>query len=759
MNGFVDPGGIAVTDYVLGAAPRDDRLAVLDYTRGALRSIGYAELVHDVFGLAARLRSAGLSDGDTVAVLIENGYEFIVAYHGVLAAGGVVLALDPRDPASGSHIGRESVRLLLTDTTRVISGLAPERAIVLGDDAPGSLFPERESDSPPTTSPLPGGDRPAVLMRSSGTTGIAKWVTVTHRNLVANLAQIAVLHRLSAGECVAAVPPLRHIYGMQMAMNPVLRAGATLLLPATPLRARDLLELLRAHRVSVAYAVPSVLVEIAAEPVSGHFPRLRRVVSGGAPLPDAVARGAAEHLGSPVVQGFGMTEAGCLFFSPDDRIVPTGSVGIPVPGTETRFVDPETGEEVGTGRSGELWVRGPQVAPDAVGPIGPDGTGGWLRTGDLACRDDQGYVRITGRIKSMIKYKGHQVWPAELENVLNAHPAVHEALVVGVPDAVAGEIPKAYVVLGAQTPLADITRWSAERLAPYKRVRMIERVRAIPRSATGKPVRPDSLRALVTGGSRGLGRAFAIELAEAGVRVMVTGRDEAALRDTVRVIRESGGAAEHTVANLLDPDAPARLMERLTETFGGIDVVVNNAGVAGPLGPLWEVDESSWWRTMETNVRGTVAVIRAVTPRLRAQGSGRIITVVSNAGRRRWPHAAPYAISKAALISLTANLQGELRGSGITTVAFDPGLVDIGITRAHFDRGHTGDQWADGILDWAITARETGAFTPIEHCTRALVAAALGAADHNSGRYVTVEELLSDHPREVSPPYRIAAPS
>ncbi|WP_040798043.1 SDR family NAD(P)-dependent oxidoreductase [Nocardia higoensis] len=748
MSGFADPGAVAITEYVLGAAPADDRPAVVDHTRGSRREFTYRELRRAVAGLAGHLRRSGVRDGDAVGVAVENSYEFVVAYHGVLAAGGVVLTLDPRDPAHESGADRDGAGIAALITERLTSGgegigtvFEAGRTIVVDDGAPDGATPWKAAvDAAAEPVAWHGGDRPAVLMRSSGTTGAAKRITVTHRNIVANLAQIAELHRLPTGTAVAAIPPLRHIYGMQMAMNPVLRAGATLVLPATPFRVDDFLDLLRAYRVELAYTVPSVLAEIAAAPAFAPLPRLRRVVSGGAPLPAQVARGAAERLGAPVVQGFGMTEAGCLFFTPDDRPAPAGSVGIPVPGTEIRLVDPASGARAEPGGPGELWVRGPQVVPGAVETAGP--AQGWLRTGDLVATDAEGFVRITGRIKSMIKYKGNQVWPAELEDVLTTHPAVREALVCGVPDPVAGEIPKAYVVLGEQVPLATITEYAAGMLAPHKRVRMIERVRAIPRSATGKPVRPPALRVLVSGGSRGLGREFAVALAAAGARVLVTGRDEQALRETVRLARDIDGAAEYVVADLTAPGAADLTLHRITESFGGIDILIANAGVAGPIGPIWEVDEAAWWATMETNVRATVAMTRAAVPHLIAQGSGRLVHLVSNAGRHRWPHAAAYSISKAALISLNANLAGELRGTGVTTIAYDPGLVAAGITQAHFDRGRVGDPFADRILDWATAARARGGLTPVADSTRALVAAALGAADHRSGEYVTVGDLL-----------------
>jgi NAD(P)-dependent dehydrogenase (short-subunit alcohol dehydrogenase family) len=350
----------------------------------------------------------------------------------------------------------------------------------------------------------------------------------------------------------------------------------------------------------------------------------------------------------------------------------------------------------------------------------------------------------------MIKYKGNQISPAELENVLTTHPAVIEAFVTGVPDPVAGEVPKAYVVLNRPSPLFEITDHVAERVEPYQRIHMIERVCAIPRSATGELTSPPALRVLLTGGTRGLGRSYAEALTNAGASVLITGRDEVAAVETVKGIRERGGVADYALADLTDARALAHAADRAHEAFGGIDVLINNAGTAGPLGPLWEVSEHEWWQAMETNIRGTALATRVMLPRMLDQDVGRIITVVSRAGKTRWPFADAYSMSKATLISLTANLDGELRGSGITTVAFDPGLVDTGITRAHFDRGHTGDPWADKILDWMLRKRDNGDFTPLGTSARALVAVAAGAAEHLSGQYVTIDDLKCAHSHQPS---------
>ncbi|RSN06279.1 AMP-dependent synthetase [Streptomyces sp. WAC 05977] len=720
------PAEVDVHDYVLlSATARGDRLAVADLSRGDRREWTYTQLRAAVAGLATWLRLNGITDDDVVAVLTENSAEFVVAYHGILAAGGVVLALEPRD--TGEHwlgkIDAGGAKALIAETA-----LRPPEVgmpvVCVGAVTPGGTAWEEAVTTEPRLTHPPGGDRTAVLMSSSGTEGVPKLVPVTHRNLTSNLGQIDYLHRVRGDDVVLSVPPLRHIYGMQMAMNPALRAGATLVIGATPFSAEDFLRDVTENEVSLSYLVPSVITELGK--AGRRLPSLRMIVSGGAPLPTTDGARCAETLGVPVVQGFGMTEAGCVSFSPDGVEVPPGSVGRLVPGTEVKFLGGEDGTE-----AGELCLRGPQIASAAAD------ADGWLRTGDLVARDADGFLRITGRAKSLIKYKGHQVSPAELEEVLTGHPAVSEAHVTGLPDPVAGEIPKAFVVLSEGIALAEITAYVAERVPPYKRVRAIERVGAIPRSSTGKRTRPPALRVLVTGGGRGLGRAFALALGASGANVLVAGRDEGALVKTVLEIAHAGGTAMPVTLDVTDEASVARGVARAMEEYGGLDVLVNNAGVAGPKGPLWAVDEGDWRRTVEVNLFGSANVTRAVLPTL----TGRVVNVVSRAGRVGWPNAGAYAASKAALISLTASLAGEFGETGRVAVAFDPGLVDIGITKAHLDRGRTGVSWEDEILAWTLRTREAGRFTSVEDAAGALVAVVTGAADHLNGRYVSVEDV------------------
>ncbi|MFD9698039.1 AMP-binding protein [Lentzea sp. NPDC059081] len=552
---FTDPGDVDLTSYVFGTSAPADRPALIDCSDGTVRLWTYGRLRSAIRDLAELLSSRGVRPGDVVAVLTENSSEFVVAYYGVLRSGATVLPLDPHGVRIGwtSDLAATGARMLVVDPA-LWPGLdeLPQGALPLGvlpvDELPrgtGSVVPRQKSADEFTRTP--GGAATAVLLSSSGTGGHPHKAAITHRNLTAGLAQIAAVHRLRPREVVVAAGPLRHVYGMQMALNPVLRAGGTLLIGPVRFRLARFLDLLRTHRAGIAYLVPSVLAEIASLPGPVDLPDLRLIVSGGAPLPEAVARECERLTSRPVVQGYGMTEAGCISFTPDDRPVPAGTVGVVLPGTEARFVDPDTGADVPAGRPGELVLRGPQITPGYVDAPGVEigDADGWLHTGDLAVRDDEGNLRIVGRLKSLIKYRGHQVAPARLEEALQSHPAVSDALVVGVPDPMAGEVPKAYVVCSADTPLAEILAHVAARVAPHEKVRQVQRVPRIPRSGTGKAVRPEPLRALVVRGAEDHFPELPDALHRAGIVVRASGPAAAvAAADSgqIDVVFDAGGS-------------------------------------------------------------------------------------------------------------------------------------------------------------------------------------------------------------------------
>jgi acyl-CoA synthetase (AMP-forming)/AMP-acid ligase II len=255
------------------------------------------------------------------------------------------------------------------------------------------------------------------------------------------------------------------------------------------------LGIIQEHRATCTVVVPPIILALAGHPMVDDYDlsSLRWLGCGAAPLGAETERRCAERLGCVVAQGFGMSEGAATFaINPLDAPRP-GSAGRLLPGTEARIVDPDGGGDLGPGGTGELWLRGPQVMrgyrgnPAATATtVGADG---WLRTGDLCRFDDDGYLFVVDRLKELIKYKGSQVAPAELEQVLAAHPAVADAAVVPRPDPEAGEVPVAHVALRGEATAEELQAWVAERVAPYKRLRAVRVTDQVPRSPTGKLLR------------------------------------------------------------------------------------------------------------------------------------------------------------------------------------------------------------------------------------------------------------------------------
>jgi acyl-CoA synthetase (AMP-forming)/AMP-acid ligase II len=292
------------------------------------------------------------------------------------------------------------------------------------------------------------------------------------------------------------VVPFFHCYGMQLLMNEVLRKGATCVtMPRFELA--QFLELVQRHRVTRLFVVPPIVVALAKHPLVARYDlsSVLAVGCGAAPLDVAVEHAAGARIGAPIAQGYGMTEASVLIATSTWQPggAKPGSVGRLLPNMEAKIVDPGSGAELGPNERGEIVIRGPNVMRGYLGR--PEETratidaAGWMHTGDIAYVDDEGFIFIVDRLKELIKYKGYQIAPAQLEGVLLTHPAVADAVVVGVPDEEAGEVPKAFVALKASAAPDEILAFAAARLAPYERIRAVEIVDAIPRAPSGKLLR------------------------------------------------------------------------------------------------------------------------------------------------------------------------------------------------------------------------------------------------------------------------------
>jgi len=302
-------------------------------------------------------------------------------------------------------------------------------------------------------------------------------------------------------DTIMAVLPFFHIYGMVAIMKYALCEGATIVsMPRFDLM--EFLGLVQKYRVTILPIVPPIVVGLVKHPAVAQFDlsSVRLVFSGAAPLGEEMARELSTKLGCPVVQGYGMTEASPVTHLSPTRNAPVkpGSIGRVVPNTEVKIADIDTGAELGRGQEGELLIRGPQIMKGYLNR--PQETAdsidreGWYHTGDVGYVDDEDFFFIVDRTKELIKYKGLQVAPAELEALLLTHPAVLDAAVIRKADEDAGEVPKAYVVLkpddAARATTAEaLMAWTAARVAPHKRIRHLEFTDQIPKSASGKILR------------------------------------------------------------------------------------------------------------------------------------------------------------------------------------------------------------------------------------------------------------------------------
>ena len=347
-----------------------------------------------------------------------------------------------------------------------------EEVFVFGEAKGATSFEELMADAPLPEVTIDPREDLVALPYSSGTTARPKGVMLTHRNLVANICQCRGVDPPDEGDVVIAVLPFFHIYGMVVVMSLMLRSGATLVtLPR--FEVPDFLAVMARYKVTRAYLVPPIILALAKHPsVEEHdLSTLRYVCSGAAPLGAETARACADRLGCAVVQGYGLTET-----SPVTHLRPLAyaderfdSVGPAAPNTEVCVVSLVTGERLGPRQEGEVWSRGPQVMKGYLNR--PDGTArtvdedGWLHTGDIGYVDEDGFLYVVDRAKELIKYKGYQVAPAELEDVLLSHPSIVDAAVIPSPDDEAGEVPKAFVVSGGDLEADEVIAFVAERVA------------------------------------------------------------------------------------------------------------------------------------------------------------------------------------------------------------------------------------------------------------------------------------------------------
>jgi acyl-CoA synthetase (AMP-forming)/AMP-acid ligase II len=523
---------ISLYDYIFGGLEEADldRVAFIDAPTGT--RVSFRELRDRVTATAGALAARGIAPGQVVALLAPNGPDYAVAFHGVLRAGAAVTTMPVLATAEdiAHQLTASGAVALIADPALAanalagaeVAGLRPERVILVREPDAGSegaddaRHPSLDAliaqglPAPEVT--LDPATHLAALPYSSGTTGRPKGVRLSHRNLVANIAQIED-HLVRRDDVVIAVLPFFHIYGMTVLLNLSLRRRSALVtMPRFDLTA--FLAALADYRVTFGFIAPPIAVALAKHPSVAEYDLsdLRVVFSGAAPLDGALGRALADRLGVAVIQGYGMSEVSPVsHFTPEANAaeVSCESVGYPVPNSENILLDPLTGKEIpkpesGVSERGEICVKGPNVMlgylDDAAATDAMIDADGFLHTGDIATVDAAGVVTIVDRIKELIKYKGYQVAPAELEALLLTHPGIADAAVIGVHDEAGEEVPKAFVVRVPQAgtvsaaAVGELTEqqvkdFVAEHVAPYKKVRRVEFIDVVPKSASGKILR------------------------------------------------------------------------------------------------------------------------------------------------------------------------------------------------------------------------------------------------------------------------------
>ncbi|MDF5721278.1 MAG: thioester reductase domain-containing protein [Rhizonema sp. PD37] len=469
------------------------------------RTITYSELADSINRVAAGFAAWGFSQGDVVAIYSPNCLEYPIAFQAIASLGGVSSTANPSYTASelAYQLNDAGAKYLLTVPELLERGLEAasqskvESVFVFGNATgaiPFSVLLEN-SHSIPKVQINPKEDAVA-LPYSSGTTGLPKGVTLTHYNLVANMYQLSTRELISPADTIIGLLPFFHSYGLQIFLNYSLYCGATVVvMPQFDLE--TFLSLVHSYKITRAHLVPPIVLALAKQPIVDKYDlsSLKVITSGAAPLGHELTLECEQRLNCIIKQVYGLTETSPVtHINPDERAkIKSGSVGPCMRNTECQIVDIETEKPLGFHEQGELWIRGPQVMlgylnnPEATAKV--IDADGWFHTGDIAYVDEDGYFYIVDRIKELIKYNGYPIAPAELEAVLLSHPAVVDAAVIPSPHPSTGEVPKGFVVLKSVATAEEIMEFAAELVAPHKRIRRLEIVDIIPKSASGKILR------------------------------------------------------------------------------------------------------------------------------------------------------------------------------------------------------------------------------------------------------------------------------
>ncbi len=497
------PRNQSITQRVFeGLVDRPDEIVLTDGITGNTLTAG--ELINSIKDFAGGLTKRGLGKGHVIAVMAPNSPEFYTVFHGAAWAGAIITTINPTytENEIRHQLNDASAEILITIPALLevaqaaIRDTGVSEVVVIGTADGATPLSDLMGAPLPEQTPVDPKNDVVVLPYSSGTTGLPKGVMLTHENLVKNVDQFLAFGIVEVGDDAPAFLPFFHIFGLLVFVNAYLAAHASVVtMPRFDLE--KYLQLIEQHKSRALWVVPPVAVALAKHPLVDKYDMasVKTILSGAAPLSGDLGSAVGERLGCLAIQAYGMTE-----MSPASHVSPVtaprdGSVGLTVPETSCRIVDPQTGKDLGPDQEGELWVKGPQVMKGYLNNTKAtaetlDGDG-WLHTGDIGYFDEDGYLFIVDRLKELIKVKGFQVAPAEIEATLLAHDKIADAAVIGIADEEAGEAPMAFVVLAPGQSLTEdeIKALIGENLATYKQVRRVEFRSEIPKSASGKILR------------------------------------------------------------------------------------------------------------------------------------------------------------------------------------------------------------------------------------------------------------------------------
>lgn len=461
-------------------------------------SITYGQLDQKVLAYASYLKKAGLEVGDKVVLSCLNSPEFIYSYFGTVRNGAVIVPIN-------LLLTMEEIMYIVKDSEAkfmIIHPLILQKAklskeaiekglgitlIVLDEEFDRQLSKVPTEDFEDYTNE----NSISTFLYTSGTTGRQKAAMLTHKSLVVNSEQCYTALQARPDDIYMCVLPMFHVFAFTACILMPLFSGATISILES-FQPKEVIETLLKDGITIFMGVPSmyvVLLEAGKKNIT--FPKLRLAVSGGAALPVEIYRQGREIMKLPIVEGYGLTEASpAVSFNPPDGVQKEGSIGLPLPGIECRIIDEED-NELPAGEVGELAVRGDNVMLGYYNQLEETLKtlrNGWLHTGDLAKKDEEGYIYIVDRKKDMVIVAGLNVYPREVEEVIYKYPKVKEAAVIGLADKLRGEYVKAFVVLkeGEECHSKELLRFMKETLASYKLPRHVEFVESLPKNSTGK---------------------------------------------------------------------------------------------------------------------------------------------------------------------------------------------------------------------------------------------------------------------------------